>query len=158
LAEAPSTSDWWTSPKAGEPIRVGDVFYDVPLVSLGRRQAVLVEEEIYLPTTREMGLVVAALPGSYWVVPILTEANFSDVKIFSDLVERARSEQLSGWLLVPSIFGINETSVAALVALSVIPRWSWDEGHTDAIAAMTRSGREVLREALARFVKEIVLS
>jgi hypothetical protein len=82
--------DFWREPSA--EIEVGDVFIEVPQLSMGSDFVAVRDEqgEIYLATERvELALLLKMLPGTWWFVPVLTRASFEDASRFQDVVERS---------------------------------------------------------------------
>jgi hypothetical protein len=82
--------DFWREPP--DAIEVGDVFIQIPQLSVRSDVIAAADEngEIYLATERvELALLLKMLRGTWWFVPVLTQASFANPAQFQDVVERS---------------------------------------------------------------------
>jgi hypothetical protein len=110
--------DFWREPAA--EIEVGDVFVQVPQLSLGPDAVAVHDEEgaIYLATERvELALLIKMLRASWWFVPVLTAASFGDQNIYQDVVEETNWGKHPGTFVAPPL---QSEAYPPLNAMSVI--------------------------------------
>jgi hypothetical protein len=137
-------SEFWQEPS--ESVDTGDVFLDVPLLSLRDQAAKDEADQIYLPTRRaNPALLLKALPATWWFVPILTRQTFADKGLFDDHLEQCTWGNRPGWFVLPALDAYPPLSGFSLVFTmrpTIHHPDAFEDAETMRVASLTSAAYE----------------
>jgi hypothetical protein len=142
-------SDYWEEP--GDSIYEGDVFLDVPLLSLHEMAAKDEADQIFLPTAQvNPALLIKQFKATWWFVPVLTREAFGK-EVFDDHLEQCLWGNRPGWFVLPPLedfASLNQFSLVLTIRPTIHHPDAFEDAENMRVASLTSTAYEDVCSAL----------
>jgi hypothetical protein len=139
--------DYWREPSGA--IEAGDLFAEVPLLTLSRDDLIIThEDQMFLPTrVAPLALLLKIHYASWWFVPVVTREAFRDADLYNDLVEQCNRGERPGWCLLPPLDGyppLRDFALAVTLQPTLHRAVTFEDSHAWRVASLTPTAHETV--------------